>query len=37
MQVVGAINAAGYRKVALLTDPRVLADATAGDEKPKAR
>jgi biopolymer transport protein TolR len=37
MQVVGAINAAGYRKVALLTDPRVLAEATAGDEKPKAR
>ncbi|MGZ8410618.1 MAG: protein TolR [Hyphomicrobium sp.] len=37
MQVVGAINAAGYRKVALLTDPRVLADAAAGDEKPKAR
>ena len=37
MQVVGAIHAAGYRKVALLTDPRVLADATAGDEKPKAR
>jgi biopolymer transport protein TolR len=37
MQVVGAINAAGYRKVALLTDPRVLADATAGDEQPKAR
>ena len=37
MQVVGAINAAGYRKVALLTDPRVLADAAAGDEKRKAR
>jgi biopolymer transport protein TolR len=37
MQVVGAINAAGYRKVALLTDPRVLADATAADEKLKAR
>jgi biopolymer transport protein TolR len=37
MQVVGAINAAGYRKVALLTDPRVLADATTGDEKSKAR
>ena len=35
MQVVGAINAAGYRKVALITDPRVLADtaAAAGDEK----
>lgn len=25
MQVVGAINAAGYRKVALITDPRVAA------------
>jgi biopolymer transport protein TolR len=38
MQVVGAINAAGYRKVALLTDPRVLAEtAAAGDEKVKAR
>jgi biopolymer transport protein TolR len=37
MQVVGAINAAGYRKVALLTDPRVLAHATAADEKLKAR
>jgi biopolymer transport protein TolR len=38
MQVVGTINAAGYRKVALLTDPRVLAEtAAADDEKVKAR
>jgi biopolymer transport protein TolR len=38
MQVVGAINAAGYRKVALITDPRVVADtAAAANEKVKAR
>jgi biopolymer transport protein TolR len=32
MQVVGAINAAGYRKVALITDPRVVAEAAGVDE-----
>jgi biopolymer transport protein TolR len=38
MQVVGAINAAGYRKVALITDPRVLAETAAvADEKVKTR
>ncbi|TVR96709.1 MAG: protein TolR [Rhodospirillales bacterium] len=30
MQVVGAINAAGYRKVALITDPRIAAAAVDG-------
>lgn len=29
MQVVGAINGAGYTKVALLTDPRLLTEAPA--------
>lgn len=38
MQVVGAINAAGYRKVALITDPRGVADTAAvTDEKVKTR
>lgn len=42
MQVVGAINAAGYRKVALITDPRGVPETTAagnqaGNEKAKAR
>ncbi len=41
MQVVGAINAAGYRKVALITDPRVGAESAAGnraaDKKVEAR
>lgn len=42
MQVVGAINAAGYRKVALITDPRDVAEAAgagdpAADEKVKTR
>jgi biopolymer transport protein TolR len=37
MQVVGTINAAGYRKVALLTDPRVLAETAAVVEKETER